>query len=267
VGSRSRWRGRTIDLAPADAIGLRRRAPARKIAPLVVLDRYISAIYLPATVVVTAHPPRRKLRENRTRFVVLGMLTTGPLTGYGLRQRIALSVGHFWQESYGQLYPTLRQLAAEGLVEARAASGGPGRGGATYHLTPKGRAALAAWVALPPVPEPQRNELLLKVFFAGAVPPEVTARNLEAVAAGLRGRLDRLEALAAHFDEATGAPHHPDAAYWRLTLDYGLSALRCGLDWIARAQGALRTRPRSRGPARLSTGGRRRPAHRSEGTR
>lgn len=229
-----------------------------------MLDRYICTIYLPA-VVVAAHPPRRKSRENRTRFVVLGMLTTGALTGYGLRQRIGMSVGHFWQESYGQLYPTLRHLAAEGLVEARAARGGPGRGGATYHLTPKGRAALAAWVAEPPVLEPQRNEVLLKVFFAGAVPPEVTARNLAAVAAGLRGQLAQLEGLAASFDEATGAPRHPDAAYWRLTLDFGLSALRCALDWIARSQGVLRAR--SRGSSRLSKAERRRPAARPEGTR
>jgi PadR family transcriptional regulator, regulatory protein AphA len=217
------------------------------------------------------HSPRRKARENRTRFVVLGMLTTGPLTGYGLRQRIGMSVGHFWQESYGQLYPTLRQLAAEGLVASRAAPGGPGRAGATYHLTPRGRAALAAWVALPPVHEPQRNEILLKVFFAGAVPPQVTARNLEGLAAELRAQLRELEDLAAHFDEATGAPGHPDAAYWRLTLDYGLSALRCGLDWIAHAQGVLRRRiPRTRAAvsrARPSRPARARPAHRPEGAR
>ncbi|HEY6001710.1 MAG TPA: PadR family transcriptional regulator [Anaeromyxobacter sp.] len=211
--------------------------------------------------------PRRP-RENRTRFVVLGMLTTGPLTGYGLRQRIATSVGHFWQESYGQLYPTLRRLAAEGLVGARAAPGGPGRGSATYHLTPKGRSALAAWVAQPPAHEPQRNEVLLKVFFAGAVPPEVTAQNLEGLAAGLRAQLAELEELAAHFDEATGAPGHPDAAYWRLTLDYGLSALRCGLDWIAHAQGVLRARVRrSRRQGRLPKAERQRPVHRPEGTR
>ncbi|HEY6098279.1 MAG TPA: PadR family transcriptional regulator, partial [Anaeromyxobacter sp.] len=138
-------------------------------------------------------PARKRPRENRTRYVVLGMLTTGPLTGYGLRQRIGESVGHFWQESFGQLYPALRRLAADGLVEARATQGGPGRGGATYHVTAAGRAALAGWLAVPPALEPQRNELLLKVFFAGAVPPEVTSRNLDRVAVGLRHELAALE--------------------------------------------------------------------------
>jgi PadR family transcriptional regulator, regulatory protein AphA len=178
-----------------------------------------------------------KQRENRTRYVVLGMLTTGALTGYGLRQRIASSVGHFWQESYGQLYPTLRQLAAEGLVEGRAAPRGPGRAGATYEITPRGRAALAEWVAQPPVLEPQRNEVLLKVFFAGAVPPEVTARNLRGVAAAVQAQLAELEDIAARFDAAPEV--HPDAPYWRLTLDFGLSFLRTALEWLDRADGVL----------------------------
>lgn len=185
-------------------------------------------------------PPKR-LRQNRTRYVVLGMLTPGPVTGYGLRQRIAMSVGHFWQESFGQLYPTLRQLAAEGLVEARAAPGAPGRRSASYHITAKGREALAAWVRLPPILEPQRNEVLLKVFFAGAVAPEVTARNLAGVAASVRGQLAELERIAGQLD-ARPEGRHPDAPYWRLTLDFGLSALRTSLEWVGRAQAVLHAR-------------------------
>ena len=136
----------------------------------------------------TRPPPaaRHAPRESRTRWVILGMLSAEPMTGYGLRKAIAGSVGHFWQESFGQLYPALRRLAAEGLVEGRATRGGPGRGGATYHVTPAGRAALAGWLAVPPALAPQRNEVLLKVFFAGAVPPAVTCRNLDQVAAAYR---------------------------------------------------------------------------------
>jgi DNA-binding PadR family transcriptional regulator len=214
---------------------------------------------------VVAPEAARKPRENRTRWVVLGMLTTGPMTGYGLRQRIAGSVGHFWQESYGQLYPTLRRLAAEGLVEARPARGGPGRGGAVYHLTPRGREALAGWVALPPVLEPERNEVLLKVFFAGAVPAEVTARNLAGVAAALAAQRAQLEAIAARLDAAP--VRHPDEPYWRLTLDFGLAFMRTALEWLERAQRVLRARParpRARAPARTPTAARARAPRRPE---
>jgi DNA-binding PadR family transcriptional regulator len=199
---------------------------------------------------------RRAPRESRTRWVILGMLTVAPMSGYGLRKAIAGSVGHFWQESFGQLYPALRLLVAEGLVEARATQGGPGRGGATYHVTPAGRAALSAWLALPPLLPPQRNELLLKVFFAGAVPAAVTSRNLDRVAATVRGELAALEEIARVL-EGPGAGSHPDAPYWRLTLDFGLSFLRMALGWIDRTQGVL---ARSRAPRRPASP-RARPAH------
>jgi PadR family transcriptional regulator AphA len=211
----------------------------------------------------------KRPRENRTRWVVLGMLTPGALTGYALRQRIAQSVGHFWQESYGQLYPTLRRLAAEGLVEARAAHGGPGRAATAWAITAKGRAALAAWLAQPPVLEPERNEVLLKLFFAGAVAPEVTARNLEGVAAAVRAQRAELEDVARRLADP-GIARHPDAPYWRLTLDYGLCILRTSLDWLERAQGVVRGRT-SRHPGRVrarpARARRRTAARRPEGTR
>jgi DNA-binding PadR family transcriptional regulator len=217
-------------------------------------------------------PPQllKRPRENRTRYVVLGMLRSGALTGYALRQRIARSVGHFWQESYGQLYPTLRKLAAEGLVEARAARGGPGRAATTWAITAPGRAALAAWLAQPPVLEPERNEVLLKVFFAGAVAPEVTARNLEGVAAAVRAQRAELEQVARRL-EAPGLAGHPDAPCWKLTLDFGVSILRTSLEWLERAQGVLRARSSRRGEAaRAATSSRprpRSPAQRPKGAR
>ena len=212
---------------------------------------------------------QRKPRENRTRYVVLGMLASGgPQTGYALRQRISGSVGHFWQESFGQLYPALRALAAAGLVQGKATRGGPGRAGATWRITDRGRAELGRWLARPPAFEPQRNELLLRVFFAGAVPTEVTARNLELVGAHLRADLAGLEALAARWEEETGG--HPDAPYWRLTLDFGLSMMRSALGWLGEAQGVLaaQERARTRGTSpNVARGADKAHAARSGGTR
>lgn len=56
-------------------------------------------------------------RQRTTRHAVLGMLAEPPMSGYELRSEIAGSIGHFWQESFGQLYPTLRELSTEGPVE------------------------------------------------------------------------------------------------------------------------------------------------------
>lgn len=48
-----------------------------------------------------------------------------PGSAYALRQRIAGSVGHFWRESFGQLFPTLAVLEAEGLPSNRDEKPGP----------------------------------------------------------------------------------------------------------------------------------------------
>jgi PadR family transcriptional regulator AphA len=192
-------------------------------------------------------PPPRRVRENRTRYVVLGMLREAPMTGYALRQRIAQSVGHFWQESFGQLYPTLRRLEAEGLLRAAPTPGGPGRGTTTWHLTSRGQAELARWLALPPAMEPQRNEVLLKVYFAGAVPGAITDRNLELVEDQVRSGLAELDGLAASWTDL--ARGHPDAPFWRLTLEFGRTFSRTALAWIARARAVVRAQapgPRAR---------------------
>jgi DNA-binding PadR family transcriptional regulator len=185
------------------------------------------------------------------------MLTFQPMTVYAMRQAIEGSVGHFWAESYGQLYPTLRRLAADGLVTGEAAPGARGREATVYRITPRGREELAAWVARPPALEQVRSELLVKLFFGAVVPAEVTARNLEAAAAGLRSRLAALEAIQAqwgeHLQKDRGGPFS-----W-LTLDYGLQAFRLGLAWLERARklvlahGAARVR-RTAPPTRSARG-------------
>jgi DNA-binding PadR family transcriptional regulator len=197
-----------------------------------------------------------RTRENRTRYVALGMLTLAPMSVYDLRRAIEGSVGHFWMESYGQLYPTLRALAAEGLVKARTAAGSSGREATVYEVSRRGRAELAAWLARPPARDRVRSELLVKLFFGAAVPPEVTARNLDSAAAGLRAELAALEAIAV--EHGPEMRRDPVRRFSWLTLDYGLGALRAGLDWLARAREAVlasagdgaaahRSTPRSRG--------------------
>jgi DNA-binding PadR family transcriptional regulator len=44
-------------------------------------------------------------RQAQTSTAVLGALSVEPMTGYEIRQVIADVLGHFWHESFGQIYP------------------------------------------------------------------------------------------------------------------------------------------------------------------
>ena len=91
-------------------------------------------------------------RENKTKYAVLGLLAYAPLSGYDIRRIYAQSLGNFWSESYGHIYPILKRLEDEGLAtrEVQRQTGKPDRN--VYTITdagPRGAAPLAGAAARP----------------------------------------------------------------------------------------------------------------------
>ena len=101
-------------------------------------------------------------RHSQTEIAVLGGLSVAPMTGYGLRSMISETLGHFWRESFGQIYPTLARLERAGLVRREA----HGRtSGSVFEITDNGLIHLRKLLAEPISDSPPRNGLLLRLFF------------------------------------------------------------------------------------------------------
>jgi DNA-binding PadR family transcriptional regulator len=178
----------------------------------------------------TEQAPSRATRERRTDYVVLAVLQQGPSTGYGVRKRIAESVGNFWQESFGQLYPALRALTAKGLVCARSASIGK-RSAEEFSITAQGTRVLRDWVRREPRIEPERNELLLKLFLTN-LDPEAVVRHVEAKRKRALSEKARLDHILAELSKVyTDSPSLPA---WCSTVDYGIAMETATLAWCAR---------------------------------
>ena len=168
------------------------------------------------------------MRESRTRYAVLGALSIEPMSGYQIKEELGHSIGHFWNEGYGQIYPTLKQLAAEGRVTSRVE---PGRGKPARHvytLTPAGWDELRDWLARPVATmQPGRNELLLKLFFGRHAPAGTNLEQVRRQRALLTGLVAQYEAIEAELNAQTA----PDQPYWLITLRYGLHVSRAALAW------------------------------------
>ena len=80
-----------------------------------------------------------------TARVVLGLVALGPRTGYDIKRIADSSTRFFWGASYGQIYPELRRLEQEGLVEARDEPRGRIRR-RVFRITPAGEAAVREWL-------------------------------------------------------------------------------------------------------------------------
>lgn len=169
-------------------------------------------------------------KDTKSKYALLGLLTLGPMSGYDLRQTIERSLAHFWNEGYGQIYPTLRQFAADGLavVETYAQKGRPDRN--VYALTDAGWQALQTWLAEPvEYVHPARNELLLKLFFGRHAPHAINANHVqryrELQVIGL-ARFNAIEAML-----RAEKADQPDQHYWLITLRHGQYICRSLIEW------------------------------------
>ena len=125
------------------------------------------------------------MKENtgKTKYILLGLLANCPQTGYTIKKCIEYEHSHYWQESFGQIYPTLKCLAEEGFAEieesAEPSDSSNGRGQRIYSITEAGRAELKKWLSEAPNVERIRYEILLKVSFGSNTEPEIILGHLD----------------------------------------------------------------------------------------
>ncbi len=165
-------------------------------------------------------------KENMTRYAILGLLASGCTSGYEMKHTIDTSLNHFWKISFGQVYPMLKTLVQEGLIVEETGEGDDRK---TFVLTPDGEAELGRWVEEPTTELPvQRNELLLKLYFARHESKEMTIQKIDQHAALLRERLETYQMIE---QSILAYKEADDAMYWLLTLDYGKRKTQALLEW------------------------------------
>jgi PadR family transcriptional regulator, regulatory protein AphA len=103
-----------------------------------------------------------------TAYVILGMVSREPRSGYEIKAAVDNTTRFFWAASYGQIYPELKKLSEAGLVEGIDASQGD-RKRTRYAITAAGEAELKDWLRRPPETAEMREEGLLKLFFSAAL--------------------------------------------------------------------------------------------------
>ncbi len=155
------------------------------------------------------------------------MLTLGPMSGYDLKQRIEMSIGNFWNESYGQIYPTLKRLQDEGWATSTE-EGKAGR--LVYSITETGRERLREWLVVAPQPRVARNEMLLKLFFWRIAPVETMRAHLLETRVRYAADLDRYEKTSKPVvnERQRGKPGLP---FYLSVLSYGIHEARMIVAW------------------------------------
>ena len=170
------------------------------------------------------------------KHALLGFLNYGPMTGYELKKFFDTSIAHFWNAELSQIYPTLKQLESEGLVDMRVEVQADRPNRKVYSITDDGRRELVDWLARPADPDQVREPLMIKVFFGASLSkPELVQV--------LRHRIDELRqsndyyargcSVIQNFAKSVGMSR--EAFFWQITIDAGRKTNEASIEWAEEA--------------------------------
>jgi DNA-binding PadR family transcriptional regulator len=171
-------------------------------------------------------------------LALIGLVNAEPRTGYAVRMVFERTpIGRF-SSSPGSIYPALKRLEAQGLVEQREG----GDGARAFHATDRGRQVLMAWLQRPVSPDDYDREpdlTLLRFAFLDAVADtELTLRFLESLQAAIKLSLAGLRAYLRGSDSQALTTHG------RLAVEHGECVRASAQRWAQRAHATLQTTPR-----------------------
>ena len=157
------------------------------------------------------------------RYVVLGLLTLQPMSGYDIKRFLA---GLSWlagSPSGGSLYPVLRALRQEELVTVETVGGFDKPPKKIYSITEAGHQVLHSWTSQPVATSASLRAFLMRLLLADS-------HSRAGLSAHLRKRRDQ---VASHHRLLADGLQTPGAGLGRqLAVEYGLALATAELEWL-----------------------------------
>lgn len=168
-----------------------------------------------------------------TAYVILGFVRKEPKSGYEIKALVDNSTRFFWAASYGQIYPELKRLSEAGLITGSDSPTG-GRKRTVYEITADGEEELRSWLRQRPETFEMRDEGLLKLFFADALPREealAILREMRATRLAINERLQAIKDL-----KLKGEVEDP---FPLIVLESGLEFTQWFAEWCERIEARI----------------------------
>lgn len=149
------------------------------------------------------------------REIILGILKGGPHTGYEINDILQTRLNHFFDATFGMIYPTLKKLETEGLVTKRqvAQSDKPNKN--VYQITPAGEETFLKALHEPTADEVFKSDFLMRLYFSQDLPDDEVCQFLDEEIARKTQKLSELQAQL-DFWVSQGMTKTQ-----RMTFDYG----------------------------------------------
>ncbi|MHA6668442.1 PadR family transcriptional regulator [Homoserinimonas sp. A447] len=180
------------------------------------------------------------------RYALLALLRAGPLSGYELKKQFSLSVGHVWHAPDSQIYPELRKMESEGLVEAEVQARGERGIRRLYHQTNDGERAFLDWMQSPLEYSRVRDPAHLRAAYLEATTPDAARSFLKAHVEQWEYELEQWESelvridardnpmLARRLSATPESEQERTVAYKRFTYEGLVERAKGEIEWARR---------------------------------
>jgi PadR family transcriptional regulator, regulatory protein AphA len=162
------------------------------------------------------------------KFMLLGMLSYGPDSGYSLQKRFLVP----GRPKLSQVYRTLKEMTAEGLITGTREQQEKLPARNLYGLTRKGQAEFQRWMASPWNVAPVKERLLLKLAFSAQGKKKSVIAGMNAFIAAKKDELAYYRSAAKELIEKQAEGRDKlDKFYWELVVDFMERRCRAELEW------------------------------------
>lgn len=180
------------------------------------------------------------------RYALLALLNVEPMTGYDLFKEFETSVGHVWHAPDSQIYPELRRMEAEGLLEGEEIPWGPRGKKRQYHVTEAGLLAFRNWMNTTLEYARIREPAHLKAAYLEWAEPEAAREQMRAHIKHHAGLLEQWSEKVREINEGTSPmltrrlAHTPEAdrektiAFKRFTYEGLITQAEAEVAWANR---------------------------------
>jgi len=148
-------------------------------------------------------------------YIILGFLMNREWSGYQIKQHMGLSTAHFFDASFGSIYPALKRLEGRGHIAVRSEVEN-GKLKKLYNIKEAGRKEFMRWLESPIKLTKDCSGPLVKIFFYGFLPAEKSIENISLFLTEVEKAVGELEGIRPEVQKMAGP-------FEFATLEYGLA--------------------------------------------
>lgn len=167
------------------------------------------------------------------KHAILGFLSIKSMTGYDLKKAFDQSIQYFWPANQSQIYRTLAEMHAAGLIDPEVIAREERLDMKVYHISNTGLNELHRWLSTALPHQDYREAFLIQVYFGSRLSDQEVLPVIKNMIRDLETSQNQLTAMYKMYLEVIEKLEAPRELFFSmLPLEFGIASNQTALEWL-----------------------------------